>query len=83
MKVIRGLLSSRCSGFWVCALQSGWVAECTRPPAHSRGGRGKSYLHAVKLFLMVSKFHQMAFLNRWQSEADRRTSLTKAKENKF
>ena len=50
-----------------------------RPPAHSRGGKGNSYLHPVKLFLMVSKFHQMAFLSRLQSEADHRTSQTEAK----
>lgn len=65
-----------CTQFWVCALQSVWVVAYIRPPAHSRGGRGKSYLQAFKLFLMVSKFHQMAFLNRLQSEADHRTSQT-------
>lgn len=31
--------------------------------------KGKSYLHPVKLFLMVSPLHQMAFLNRLQSES--------------
>lgn len=68
-----------CSEVWVCALQSFWAVVYMRPPALSRGGKGKSYLHPVKLFLMVSKFHQMAFLNRLQSEADHRTSQTEAK----
>lgn len=79
-------LFSRCKMFsfpaqrFGCVLSSQvWVAAYMRPPAHSRGGKGKSYLHPVKLFLMVSKFHQMAFLNGLQSAADHRTSQTEAK----
>lgn len=61
---------------WVCALESVWVVAYKRPPARCRGGGGKSYLHPVKLFLIVSKFHQMAFLNRLQSERNHRTCQT-------
>lgn len=68
-----------CTQLWVCALQSVWVVTYIRPPAHSRGGREKSYLHPLKLFLMVSKFHQMASLNRLQSGANHRTIQTEAK----
>lgn len=56
-----------------------FVVANMRPPAHSRSGEGKSYLHQIKLFLMVSQFHQMAFLTRLQSERDHRTSQTEAK----
>lgn len=60
--------------------QFGWLHTWDHRHTVEEVVKGKSYLHPVKLFLMVSQFHQMAFLNRLQSgTADHRTSHTEAK----